>query len=387
MVEIKRKLASIQKIISITDVNGADFIQESTVLGWTLCVKKDEFKVGDLCVFFEIDSILPEHPIFEFMEPRKYRVKTAKFRKRIISQGLALPIRIMEAFMSPHDIPNLKEGDDVTEVIGVTKYEPPEPGTNRESTKVPINPVAKWFLQFAWFRLIYFFIIPRKTKGNFPEFVPKTDEVRIQSMPSILWKNIGKEFYITEKLDGTSATFFYYDKLTKRNMFGLHIDKGKGFGVCSRNLRLPTPDGSYWWDIVEKFNIKETLTKYCKKNNVSLAIQGEIIGSAIQKNKYKLKQGQRIFRVYNIWDITNQCYLQFVEREALCNALDMTMVPHLGTFIIEESTTIKDIIELSTRFSTYNNQTVAEGIVCRNIDDDKISFKAINPKFLLKNDE
>lgn len=381
--EIKRKLASIQKIIAIDSIPKADRIEKITVLGWECVAKKGEFALNDLCVYFEIDSVLPACPIFEFMEERKYRVKTAKFQKQI-AQGLAMPLTILSNFTSKN-ISNFKEGDDVTELIGVIKYEPQEAGANQESQRLPQNPAIKYMMKYAWFRKCYFFIMPKKTKGNFPDFIIKTDEERIQSKPSILFNNIGKEFYITEKLDGSSATFFYNSYLDRKKWGIFQVDKGGGFGVCSRNLRLPTDNNSIWWNIANSLDIKVKLPAYCKKYKRNLAVQGEIIGPAIQKNKYKLQT--IAFRVFSIFDIDTQTYVSGKEKTGMCEELGFVRVPDLGVFCIGELTTIKDLIDLSTRNSFINKDTIAEGIVCRRVDDDRISFKVINPKFLLKNDE
>ena len=83
---MERQLASVQKIVNLQPIQGADKIETAQVLGWQCVVKKGEFKVGDLCIYFEIDSQLPKHPVFDFMADRKYRVRTIKLRKQI-AQG------------------------------------------------------------------------------------------------------------------------------------------------------------------------------------------------------------------------------------------------------------------------------------------------------------
>src|SRR3989304_6702966 len=185
---MNRKLASIQRIIALDPIPGADRIERATILGWQLVVKKDEFDVGDLAVFYEIDSLLPDLPPYEFMRDKKFRVKTAKFRGQI-SQGLALPRDVVGI-----PIWSSEPGTDVTDMLGVTKYEPP----------------AKTQMGGAHVR-------------TFPTFIPRTDETRIQSAPALLEEFWGKEVYITEKVDGTSATYLKYE--------------GQ-FRVCSRNQEI-----------------------------------------------------------------------------------------------------------------------------------------------------
>lgn len=165
-----RKLVSLQCIDHLEPIPGADNIVKARVMGWDVVVKKAEFSPGDRCVFFEIDSLLPrDAPWADFMRARGFRVKTARLRG-VLSQGLALPVSIL-----PGDVPPV--GTDVSEALGVTKYEP-----------VPAN--------------------TQEISGPFPGQVPKTDETRLQSALGVLEELRGRDFYVTTKLDGMSATFF-----------------------------------------------------------------------------------------------------------------------------------------------------------------------------------
>ena len=116
-----RKLASIQKITALRPIENADKIEVATVLGWQVVVQKGQFKEGDFCVYIEIDSILPDKPDFEFMRERKFRVKTIKLRGQV-SQGICFPISILLKATDKDLI--LREGDDMTELLGVRKYDP-----------------------------------------------------------------------------------------------------------------------------------------------------------------------------------------------------------------------------------------------------------------------
>ncbi|MCH8319071.1 MAG: RNA ligase (ATP), partial [Bacteroidetes bacterium] len=167
-----RKLASIQKISTLEPIQDADAIEKATVLGWQLVVKKGEFKAGSLCVYCDIDSILPDRPEFEFLKQRKMRIKTIKLRGQI-SQGICFPLSIL-----PPDT-EIREDMEVTEILGIKKYEPPVPAH--------LQGVAK---------------------GKIPSFIPKTDEPRIQVVQDTLDSFKGEKCYITEKLDGSSVTYF-----------------------------------------------------------------------------------------------------------------------------------------------------------------------------------
>jgi len=332
-----RKLASIQKIKNIEPINGADAIEKATVLGWQLVIRKGEFKIGEYCVYCEIDSIMPDKPEFEFVRARSNRIKTVRLRGQI-SQGICFPLSIL-----PEGIV-IKEDMDVTEIIGVTKYEPP----------IPAN-------------------LAGVVKGNFPSFIPKTDETRIQVLQTVLDSNIGLNCYVTEKLDGSSATFYLKDG---------------SFGVCTRNLELQNDEKNSLWKYAMAIDLENKL----KSLNKNICLQGEIIGEGIQKNKYKLR-GQTIY-FFNAFDIDNYRYLSIDELQKICFDLDLKLVP-----IIEENykleNNIETLIEKSKMKSILNNDAIAEGIVIRPMNEmiekevlnGRLSFKVINPEFLIKYDE
>lgn len=218
-----RQLASIQRIDDIQPIIGADAIECASVLGWKVVIKKGEFQVGDKCIYFEIDSVLPPKPEYEFLAKSKYRIKTIKLRGQI-SQGLCLPIL---SNMVDYDI-----GTDVTEETEVTKYDPPE-----------INEGG---------------FIGGRRKGNFPIQVPKTDETRIQSCPKFLEEFKGITFYWSVKLDGASATFCKIDGEVS---------------VCSRNRSLVEDEASVYWKMYHLYSVGKIFEDYD-----NIAIQGEICG-------------------------------------------------------------------------------------------------------------
>ncbi len=328
-----RKLASIQKISKLEPIEGANSIVKATVLGWQLVVKKGEFNEGDLCVYCEIDSILPERPEFEFLKPRKMRIRTIKLRGQI-SQGICFPLSILP------EGTEIEEGKDVTEILGITKYEPP----------IPAN-------------------LEGVAKGRFPSFIPKTDEPRVQIMQDVLDKYKGETFFYTEKLDGSSATFYYND--------------GE-FGVCSRNLELLETEENTQWKLARKYKVEEKF----KGLNKNMAIQGEVIGENVQSNKYNLR-GQDIY-FFNAYDIDEHRFLNLDEFEEFFKKMELKTVPLLEKNY-KLSNNIEELVELATGKSVLNN-IQREGIVLRPVKEivdntGRISFKAINPKFLLKYDD
>ena len=362
-------LASIQKVIDVAPIPNADLIEKIGVLGWSVVAKKDEFKPGDWCIFIEIDTILPRTDWSEFLfkhpEDTKYRLRTIKLKKQI-SQGLVL---------RPQDV-NLagnvggnkdtftyfcELGEDVSEFLGITKFEKPIPVQLRGTVK-----------------------------GKFPSFLRKTDEVRIQSEPKLLEQLQGKPYYITQKMDGTSATFYNW--------------KGV-FGVCSRNLEMKNPYDNpkerfkYLWDMIrrflrmakqrskqnprtfnlnvywkmaEKYNIKEWLLD-------GYAIQAEICGPSIQGNKMGLVENEMF--IFNLWDINKQEYI-YPKNEITLDFGNFVPVIKYGEIFPE--TNIEDLLDLAK--GVYKNETPHEGIVIRAIDQ-SVSFKVVNNEFLLKYSE
>lgn len=344
-----RKLASIRRIDAINPIPDADAIDVATIGGWNVVVKKGEFQVNDLVVYFEIDSWIP-HDIAPFLskgqEPRTYegvkgeRLKTIKLRGQV-SQGLILPI---STTFGNTDEFEFYEDMDVTETLGILKYE---------------KPVSVSLAGFA--------------RGNFPSFIPKTDQERIQNLKRDLgdWVANALEFEVTEKLDGTSVTIY------KNSML---IEEGKdALGVCSRNLDLKETEGNVYWNVAKAFDIHAILLR----DGRNLAIQGEIIGQGIQGNQYKLDKHE--LYVFDIYDIDNRRYFTSSERLAFCgeNGLKHTPV-HMLSYVIPEHN-IPMLLDMAEGTS-YLNNSQREGLVFKCHTDPSISFKAISNKWLLKNE-
>ena len=371
---MERKLASVQRIVSLSPISGADKIVKATVLGWELVVAvKDNFKVGDLVVYMEVDSILPPKPEFEFLRERKFRIKTIKLKGQV-SQGICFPLSIL----SGNSIFPYKEGDDVTKVLGVTKYDPQAEFERAEALKlagIHKNRMDKFLKRYAWYRNLIF----RPTKTAFPSFIRKTDEDRIQLFPNACeqWKDI--PFTVTEKIDGQSATYFCVPNPRK----GLFRSKWL-FGVCSRNFQLLKEDNSSYWTIAKQEGLKEKLIAYAKEWGCGIIVQGEIIGSKIQGNKYG-RTGYELY-VFNVVDYYKGEKTPFnqIQQQLFCGKFNLFSVPELNHRYILPST-IQDIVQYAKGNSVLKTDVLMEGVVMRNYERN-ISFKAINPDFLLKYD-
>jgi len=332
-----RQLVTVQKIEEIKSIDGADKIIAARVKGWWVVAHKDEFNVEDKVLYYEIDSFLPVIPEYEFLtkgnSPKKMivdgkevegiRLKTIKLRGQL-SQGLIMPLSLFGLLEN-----NSEVGEDVSELLGVLKYEPPIPAC-----------------------------MSGKIKGFFPGFLRKTDEERIQNMADVL-----TGFYATEKLDGTSATYYKKDGV---------------FGVCSKNIELEK-GGTVYWQIAEKLELEDKLPE-------GLCLQGEIVGEGIQGNSLKIKGKQIYF--FSAYNISSGRYLDFGNFCELINGLDLKMVPMVNdNFSLPN--TLEEILSLAEGKSLLNPEAEREGIVVRpktemDYKGFRLSFKVISNKYLLK---
>lgn len=355
-----RKLASIQKITDIQPIEGRDRIVLASVEGWHVIVTKD-FNVGDKVIYCEIDSVMPEKPEFEFLRPKKFHIKTMKMAG-VLSQGICFPMDIL-----PEKYRDLDVGEDVTEIIGVTQYEPTmdkEPADYAGYKSKNAKKYPKFLMRFAWFRKL---VLPQKRKGGFPTFISKTDEERVQNMPWIV--NDKREWIATEKIDGQSGSFC----LVRHK--GLFRDKFE-YIVCSRNLQLPHPDNSSYWQVSEKYHIENTLRNMIGDREW-IALQGECVGPKIQKNKYGVKDCD--LYIFNLIYPTGR--VDSLRAKSICENHGLNFVPIVQVgYVLPD--TVDEILEYADGQSVLAD-TMREGIVFRSMDG-KQSFKAVSNKFLLK---
>ncbi len=360
---MERKLASIRRIKDIQPIEGADLIECVTVDGWQLVGKKGEFQVGALCVYFEIDSFLPILPVFEFLRKSCYRkmgqiegfrLKTIKLRGQI-SQGLALPIEILKQFTldDPQWMNALSVGLDVTDLLGVLKYEP------------PLNDALT---------------VQGQTKGNFPSFIKKTDQERIQNcFDQYAQRYANMRFEVTMKLDGSSCTLFYAASLR---------DTDQAFGACSRNyeLKIDETDENAFMMVARK--IRPLIESYCQQSQRDLAFQGELMGPKIQGNREKL--AEPTFFLFDIYDIQSASYLSPKERKQIFQDAHLDQVCRHVPILDEDFAFFEKFKKVDQALFYVDIPSIvdpiAEGCVFKSISDPNVSFKVINNRFLLKSE-
>lgn len=392
----ERELAYVVKINSIEPIVGSDNCEAAIVGGWRVMVRKGQFEPGDLAVYFEIDSKLPENDErFAFMARKNYKVKTQRYtfggKGLMISQGL---------LMSAEDLGWNKEdmtefGDErfVTKELGVT-YAVAEDNVRKGSgdpnqkykamgarhVKLAKTRWWRWLMKREWGRKLLFKFFgkkkdnPRGWPNHFP-YIHKTDEERCENMPWILQNK--EPWIVTEKLDGTSCTYIL-ERLKGRNKYE--------FYVLSRNVRQKDEtqacyhDHNIYWDLAFKYDIENKLKAYLEAHPdlTYVCIQGEGVGS-VQGNPLKLKEDD--LYVFNFIDSINGRMPSTVGKIYI-EEMGMKWVPILDeNFILPDD--METFKQMATAPSAVNPAVMREGIVLRQIADD-MSFKNVSREYLLK---
>jgi RNA ligase (TIGR02306 family) len=336
-----RKMATIRKIDALNPIVGADVIEAATIGGWKVVVKKGDFSVGDRVVYCEIDSWIPTN-LAPFLskgkEPREFegikgeRLRTVKLRGQL-SQGLLLNLDMAIPQTNSFD-----EGDDVSELLGIVKWE------------LPMN------AQLAGL-----------ARGNFPSFIPKTDQERAQNLVGeiLAAADAGTKFEITEKLEGSSMTVYLY-----------HGE----FGVCSRNLDLKETEGNAFWTTARRDGIEQKMRAV--PTGGDFAIQGELIGPGIQGNIYKLHEPE--FHVFDVYNISGGFYMNPEGRRGLVNMMDLNHVPVLYIDKDLGVGSVEEILQWAEAKSVMGgiNGTEREGIVFKEVNGG-MTFKCVSNSYLI----
>ena len=397
-----RELAYLVKIDEIRPIEGYDRVEYARVGGWWVIVKKDQFKVGDIAIYIEVDSKVPEKEPFMFLEKRKFKVKTLKMCK-VISQGLLMAPADFGWFVSGvgessfvtwgNGTEGLNVGEFVTELLGITYAEAEDnkrkaPSADKyklmaqRNGKLFAKQPFRWLMRRDWGKKLLFIFFGRKKdkKNGWPAWVSKTDEERCQNMPWLFPGNPEEEWIATEKVDGTSTTF---------TMKG--FGRGRQFFICSRNVVFDKPDKNCYYDtnvyleMAEKYNIEkvleEILSRYSAVCNF-ITIQGETYGATVQKRDYGLEG--RDFKAFNVILGYENGHTERLNPIAMKELLDEFNIPTVD--IVDEHFKIPETCEqllILAGGPSAIDGGMREGLVFRSYDGAK-SFKAVDNNFLLK---
>ena len=326
-----RKLASIRLISQVLEHTNAEKLAIYIIEGWQVIDQKDRYRVGDQVVYCEIDSFLPINPEFEFLRRtsfrkmgvfKGFRLRTIRLRGEL-SQGLIVPITVLG------DNHSFDIGDDVSEFLGIVKYEPPIPE-----------------------------YLSGEVLGLFPGYIPKTDEERVQNLDYELLKM--DTYFVTEKLDGSSCTMYLSDNY---------------FGVCSRNLELKESDNNAYWNAARRMDIENKL----KNTGRNLALQGEIIGAKVQGNPYQINHTE--FRLFKIYDIDSKKFVDIPEMYAFADEHQIPIVPLIDSDFVLPNT-MSELLKLADGHSALRLESIREGLVFIAKENKEMHFKVISNLFL-----
>lgn len=384
----ERELAYVVKVDEIRPIGGADRVEIAVVNGWHIMVRKDQFKPGDLAVYFEIDSKVPAKEPFMFLERKHFKVKTQKyFKGTVISQGLLMGFEDFGWDKNAHKLGDFLtkelevtysvEEDNIRKAPSVDKYK----RMAQRNGKLFAHQPFRWLMRRTWGKKLLFVFFGKKgdKKATWPAWVSKTDEERVQNMPWILEDK--SHWIATEKIDGTSTTFTMIRRKTR------FLKKEKfDFYVCSRNVVFDKPDKACFYDtnvyteMAEKYQIEKTL-KQILMNRPDLewvTLQGETYGDGIQKRDYSTKE--HCFMGFNFITSAEGRWNSVMAEKAMTE-FGIPWVPIVDKeFVLPD--TVDELLDIATGESVLDGG-MREGLVFRSQDGIK-SFKAVSNEFLLR---
>ena len=412
----QRELCYIVSIDTIQPIVGSDNCEAAVVGGWKIMTRKNTFKVGDLAVYFEIDSKVPEKEPFMFLQSKHFKIKTQKYtfggKGNFISQGLLMTLTDFPDLFE-YDIvtgagwiytykakPNIKKAEDaivnihdgLTELLGV-KYSVVEDNKRKSNsnkyTKMVSrhqklfrkNKLVKWLYQRKWGKeLLFLFLGKKSDKRTWPDWVRKTDEERVQNLPQ-LFPGDNTEWIVTEKIDGSSTTFTMRGRGRREQYY-----------VCSRNVCFDKPekneklfyDTNIYEEMAEKYDIQNKLRQILEEHKDwdFITIQGETFGPSVQKRNYNLQE--REFNAFNlVYGTKENSYVRMnsIDMKILLDKYQIPSVPILDKHY-KLPQTIEEMINYADGPSTIDGE-LREGVVLRTYDGIN-SFKAVSNQFLIK---
>ena len=396
----QRELCYVVKIDSIEPIPGRDRVECARVGGWTIMVRKDQFKPGDLGIYFEIDSKVPAKEPFMFLEGKHFKIKTQKYKTpngQFWSQGLLMAAedfgwRIVEnsTAMAKENGDSFELGDFLTKELGVVYADPEDNSRKSKSSVDKYQKMAqrmgkkfakqpyRWLMKRTWGKkLLFFFYGKKKDSKAWPGHIAsRTDVERIQNMIWVLQDK--NPFVATEKVDGSSMSVMAeYGKFNKINKY-----------VCSRNVVFENPeqdcyyDTNIYFEAYEKYHLGEKIEQMLKDLNLpNIAIQMEVYGDGVQKRNYSMSNGERKIAVFHI--LSNNVKMPMEKVVELCEKYDLPHVPIIdNNYILPD--TIEELQTYVESASSVIDGLEKEGIVFYDKETGTQYFKFVSPSFLMK---
>ena len=392
----QRELAYVVNIDRIEPIIGSDNCEAAVVGGWRVMTRKGTFQAGDKAVYFEIDSKTPETETFAFLAPKHYKVKTQKYtfggKGLMISQGLLMSFEDFGWDINAYEI-----GDFLTEKLGV-KYSVVEDNKRKASVDkykrmaqrhaklFKTNKLVQWLYARTWGKKLLFLFLGNKRdkKAAFwPSWVVKTDEERVQNLPQ-LFPPDETEWFVTEKVDGTSTTFTM--KKLKRNKYE--------FYVCSRNVCFDKPEKedklfyetNVYTEMALKYDMEKVLYKILYETpGLSefldfVTIQGETYGKSVQQRDYHMDNID--FMAFNLIYGDKEFGVKRLNPREMTDALSKYNIPCVP--ILDEHFKLPNSIDEMVAYADGDSVIdgdYREGVVLRTADGVN-SFKAVSNYYL-----
>lgn len=363
MSELKVEICRIKEVTKHPNADRLDLV---TVKGWQCVTGKGQFSPDDLVVYIPIDSILPidiETILFppdSKIKLHKSRVKTIKIRGEI-SQGMVVPPAEL-------GLASLSEGIDVTERLGITKWEPPIKGSPQSNCQ------------------------PKKKKDKNPYFHEYTDIQHLKNYPDVFDDNT--PVIATEKIHGTNFRAGYvpehsrtwWQKIIHTVRNWLNLPMRYEFAYGSRRVQLQYKknwngfyDENVYHRMVRKYHLDTILCN-------GVVVYGEIYGDGIQKGYNYGLNGEVDLVVFDV--MHNGEYLDYFRAKELCKDLGLRFVPEVyagsyGTFKFYD----RDFVSGPSMMEPV--QPIREGVVLRPWQEQhckagRAVFKLLNPDYLLR---
>ena len=385
----QRELAYVVKIDNIIPIDGADRVEQAVVGGWHIMVRKGQFKIGDKAVYFEIDSKVPEREPYMFLADKHFKIKTQKyFKGTVISQGLLMAFEDFDWAEDKYEV-----GTFLTKELGVT-YAVEEDNKRKSNISKydkmyqrhldlfkKYKILRKIFKTNIGKKILFIFLGKKRDTRNWPAWVVKTDEERVQNMPFLFPGDPDKKWVVTEKIDGTSTTFTMKGRKKKEEFY-----------ICSRNVNFDKPEKAencfyetnVYIEMAEKYNMESVLRNILENHPEFefVTIQGETYGANIQKRDYGLTGHD--FMAFNLIFGYKDGRVERLNpidmTSILVNTYNIPCVPVLDTIILPE--TIDEMIAYANGKSLVDGG-MREGVVLRTLDGVE-SFKSVSNDFLIK---
>lgn len=385
----QRELAYVVKIDNIIPIDGADRVEQAVVGGWHIMVRKGQFKAGDKAVYFEIDSKVPQREPYMFLSDKHFKIKTQKyFKGTVISQGLLMTFKDFDWDEDKYEV-----GTFLTKELGVTYAV--EEDNKRKSNITKYDKMyqrhldlfkkhkilRKIFKTNIGKKILFIFLGKKRDTRNWPAWVVKTDEERVQNMPFLFPGDPDKKWIVTEKIDGTSTTFTMKGRKKKEEFY-----------ICSRNVNFDKPEKAencfyetnVYIEMAEKYNMESVLRNILENHPEFefVTIQGETYGANIQKRDYGLTGHD--FMAFNLIFGYKDGRVERLNpidmTSILVNTYNIPCVPVLDTIILPE--TMDEMIVYANGKSLVDGG-MREGVVLRTLDGVE-SFKSVSNDFLIK---